>query len=70
MLFEVMSGLKINLSKSVLVPTGEVPELNHLAHFFCCGVDYLHLSYLDLALWATYKCKAVWELVLERFQKK
>ena len=30
-LFEVMSGLKINLSKSVLIPVGEVPELNNLA---------------------------------------
>jgi len=30
-LFEVMSELKINLSKSVLIPVGEVPELNNLA---------------------------------------
>jgi len=30
-LFEVMSGLKINLSKSVLITIGEVPELNNLA---------------------------------------
>jgi len=33
-LFEVMSGLKINLSKSVLIRIGELPKLNNLAHVF------------------------------------
>ena len=48
MLFEVMLGLKINLSKSVLIPIDEVPELNNLAQFFGCGVDYVPSSYLGL----------------------
>ena len=77
-LFEVMSGLKINLSESVLIPIGEVPELNNLAYFFGCDVDYLPSSYLSLLLGATfffflgatYKCQAIWELVVERFRKK
>ena len=30
-LFEVMLRLKINLSKSVLIPIGEMPEPNNLA---------------------------------------
>ena len=49
-LFEMMLGLKINLSKSVLIPIGEV---------YPCGVDYLPSSYLGLPLGASYKCKAV-----------
>jgi len=69
-LFEVMLGFKINLSKSVLIPIGEVPELNNLAQFFGCGVDYLPSSYLGLPLGATYKCKLVWDPVVERFWKK
>ena len=53
MLFEVMSGLKINLSISVLVHIGEVPELNNLALFFGCGIDYLPSSYLGLPMGVT-----------------
>jgi len=49
---------------------GEVPKLNNLAYFFGCGVDYLPSSYLSLPLVATYKCKAVWEPVVERIRKK
>ena len=48
-----MSGLKVNLSKSVLIFIGEVPELYHLAHFFGCGVEWLsnfHLSILACQL--------------------
>jgi len=65
-----MLGLKINLSKSVLIPVGEVPDLNNLAQFFGCGVDFLPSSYLGLALGASFKSKMVWESVVERFQKK
>jgi len=41
MLFEVMSRLKNNLSRSVHISIGEVPELSHLAHLFGCGIDFL-----------------------------
>jgi len=68
-LFEVMLRLKINLSKSVLIPIGEVSELNNLVHFLGCGVDYPPLSYLGLPLGAPYKCKAVWEPMVESFQR-
>jgi len=69
-LFEAMSGLKINLSKSVLILVGEVPELNYLAQFFGCGVDSLPSSYLGLPLGASFKSKAVWDPVVEWFRKK
>ena len=69
MLFEVISKLKVNLSKSVLIPVGDVPELAHLAHFLSCGVEYLP-SYLGLPLDATYKSNTVWEPVVERFRKR
>ena len=70
MLFEVMLGLKINLSKSVIIPIGEVPELESLAQFFGCGFDSLPSSYLGLLLGASFKSKVVWEPVMERFRKK
>ena len=60
--FEVMSGLRVNLSKSALIPIGEVPNVHILACFFGCGVDYLPSFYLGLPLGASYKSKAVWDL--------
>ena len=59
LIFEAMSGLTVNLAKSVIIPIGEVPNVNALAHFFGCRVDYLPTSYLGLPLGASYKSKAV-----------
>jgi len=70
MLFEVMSGLRVNLSKSALIPVGEVPNVHVLAHFFRCGVDYLPSSYLGLPLGAPYnffKSITIWDPIVERF---
>ena len=50
-----------------------MPKLNNLAHLFGCGVESvvcLPSAYLDLPLGAIYKCKMVWEPVVERFQTK
>ena len=69
-LFEVMSRLKINLSKSFLIHVGEAPELNNLAQFFGCDVDSLPSSYFGLPLGASFKSKVVWESVVERLRKK
>jgi len=68
--FEAMSGLRVNLSRSVIIPIGEVPNVNVLAHFFGCRVDYLPSSHLGLPLGASYKSKAVWESIVERFHKR
>jgi len=70
LVFEAMSGLRVNLSKSALIPIGEVPNVNALAHFFGCAVDYLPSSYLGLPLGASYKSKAVWDPVVEKFHKR
>jgi len=37
-------GLRVNLTKSVIIPIGEVPNVNALAQFFGCKVDYLPCS--------------------------
>ena len=36
LIFEAMSGLRVNLNKSVIIPIGEVSNVNALAHFFGC----------------------------------
>jgi len=69
LIFEAMSGLKVNLNKSVIIPIGEVPNVA-LAQFFGCKVDYLPSSYLGLPLGTSYKSKAVWDPLIERFHRR
>ena len=70
LLFKAMSALRVNLSKSVLLPIGEAPEMHHLAHFFGGGVDYLPSSYFGLPQGANFKRKVVWDPIVERFDKR
>ena len=65
-----MSRLRVNLSKSSLIPTREVPIIHYLANFFGCDVSALPSTYLDLSLRASFKSIAVWDPVVERFQKR
>jgi len=59
LVFEAMFGLRVNLTKSLIIPIGELPNVNVLAHFFGCRVEYLPAYYLGLPLGASYKCKVV-----------
>jgi len=66
--FEAMSGLRVNLSKSTLV--GDVLNVHVLARFFGCGVDYLPSSYLGLPLSVPCRSITIWDPVVERFHKR
>ena len=68
--FQAISGLKINLSKTELVPVGQVPHVNELAGVLGCKVAALPLSYLGLPLGATFKQKSVWNNVVEKIEKR
>jgi len=70
LLFEAMSRLKVNLSKSSLIPIGEVLNIHLLACFFGCEVSALRSTYLGLPLGASFKSIVVWDPVVERFQKR
>lgn len=64
-----MSGLRINISKSEIIPIGEVENIDLLASFFGGKVIRLPASYLGLPLGARFKSKALWNPVIERFEK-
>jgi hypothetical protein len=49
-LSEVVSSLKINLAKSVLVPVGDVGNMDELAGMLGCCVSPLRIKYLGLPL--------------------
>ena len=68
--FEAVSGLKINLSKSEIVPVGDVPHIEDLMQILRCKQSALPLQYLGLPLDATFKDMGIWNPVLERVEKR
>ena len=70
MWFEAMSGLKINLEKSELIPIERVEDVELLAVELGCKVGRLPFTYLGLPLGARYKFVRVWDGVEERFRNR
>uniref|UniRef100_A0A2N9HT73 Reverse transcriptase domain-containing protein n=1 Tax=Fagus sylvatica TaxID=28930 RepID=A0A2N9HT73_FAGSY len=68
--FEAISGLKINLCKSKMVPVGCVPDLENLAGIMGCKTAQLPMNYLGLPLGAKFKSKAIWDPILEKMERK
>jgi hypothetical protein len=58
--FEAVSGLKVSLTKSTLIPVGSLDDVDLLAGSLGCGTADLPLKYLGLPLGASFKLKAVW----------
>jgi hypothetical protein len=58
--FEAVSGLKVNLTKSSLIPVGSLDDVDQLAGNLGCGTVDLPLKYLSLPLGASFKLKAIW----------
>ncbi|RVW96170.1 LINE-1 reverse transcriptase-like [Vitis vinifera] len=67
---EALSGLRINLDKSEILPVGRVENLELLALEVGCKVGRLPTSYLGIPLGANHKSVAVWDGVEERFRKR
>jgi hypothetical protein len=66
--FEAATGLRVNMSKSEMVPVGEVPNLSNLAESLCYHIGKLLLSYLGMPLGALYKVTVVWNPILEKME--
>ena len=68
--FEALSGLKVNLDKSSLLPVGRVENEESFALELGCKIGSLLAEYLGLPLGAKYKAASVWDGVEERFRKR
>jgi hypothetical protein len=64
--FELVSGLKVNLAKSILVPMGDVSNVGALVEVLGCGVATLPIPYLGLPLGSRFKDKVSWNGVVEK----
>ena len=67
--YEAVSGLRINLGKSEMVPVGEVHNVEDLALILGCKVAPLPMKYLGLPLGAPFKAKSIWNPIIERMEK-
>jgi hypothetical protein len=68
--FEVVSGLKVNLSKSALIPVGSLDDVDQLAGLLGCGTSSLPLKYLGLQLGASFKLKTMWAELVELMARR
>ena len=68
--FEALSGLKINLEKSLLLPVGRVDSVERLALELGCNIGPLPTDYLSLPLGTMHRASYVWNGVKERLRKR
>ena len=59
--FEAILGLKINVTKSELIPVGRTENLDELALVLGCKVGVLPTTYLELPLGAPYNSLVSWD---------
>ena len=68
--FQVVTGLKVNVHKSEMVPLGEVDDVHALAEILGCRVGELPMSYLGMPLGASHNSPSIWNPILEKFKRK
>ena len=61
--FQVVTGLKVNVQKSEMVPIGEVNDIHALAEILGCRIGTLPMSYLGMPLGAS------WNPILEKLSE-
>ena len=68
--FQAVTSLKVNALKSEMVPIGEVLNVHVLAEILGCWIGSLPMTYLGMPLGASHKSPAVWNLILEKIERK
>ena len=68
--FQAFTGLKVNVGKSEIVLIGKVSNIQSLASILQCRVVSLPMTYLGMPLGTSYKTASIWNLILERMEKK
>ena len=65
-----MTGLKVNATKSEMVPIREVNNVHALAEILGCRVGALPMTYLGMPLGASHKSPSIWNPILENIESK
>ena len=57
--FQAVTGLKFNVSKSEMVPIGDIHNVHALVEILDCRVGSLPMTYLDMPLGASHKLPSI-----------
>ena len=68
--FQAVTSLKVNVSKSELVPIGEVNNVHALAKILGFWIGSLSMTYLGMLLGASHKSPSIWNPILEKINRK
>ena len=68
--FEAVTGLRVNMNKSEMVPIGEVTNLSYLADILSCRIGSLPMTYLGMPLGSSYKALEVWNPIIEKVERR
>jgi hypothetical protein len=63
-------GLKINLSKSEILPIDDVGDVEVLASILGCRVASLPMTYSGLPLGSAYKASTIWNGIIEKMEHR
>uniref|UniRef100_A0A2N9F1I0 Reverse transcriptase domain-containing protein n=1 Tax=Fagus sylvatica TaxID=28930 RepID=A0A2N9F1I0_FAGSY len=66
--FEAVTGLRVNMLKSKMVPVGAVSDLPRLAALLSCKLGSLLMNYLGMPLGAPHKALSMWDPILEKVE--
>ena len=62
--------MKVNATKSEMVPIREVNNVHALAEILGCRVGALPMTYLGMPLGASHKSPSIWNPILENIESK
>ena len=68
--FQAVTGLKVNVAKSEIVPIREVNNMQVLAELLGCWIGALPMTYLGMPLGASHKSPSIWNPILEKIEQK
>ena len=63
--FQAVTGLKVNVSKSEMVPISEVNNMHALVEILGCRVRSLPMTYHGIPLWQSHKAPSIWNAILK-----
>ena len=65
-----MTGLKVNVLKSEMVPIKDVHNVHVLAEILGCRIGSLPMTYLRMPLGASHESPTIWNPILEKIERK
>ncbi|XP_026377809.1 uncharacterized protein LOC113272120 [Papaver somniferum] len=69
-IYEAITGLPVNLQKSSMVSIGADNKIKDCAEILSCKIEKLPFMYLGMPVGATCNTRTIWDVIIEKFQKK